>query len=264
MGSIGIPKRCNKLITTTPKLGDSLIQPDKGLQERIYYYWKLDIEVPRIDLEVIPDIAMDLVMSPDIPDFSILYFPAAEKFTIPLEGPISYLGVCCKIRASENLFGRPLSTLKTLAVGTETSASLGVTSLVNAIQGMTDPERIKSLFDAHFLNQASAIVNDHDTPGSVFDALFESLAPERIESVARHIGLSERQFRRVTTNLFGFSPKKIQRIMKLQLALRELFDDRSAISQVDYYDESHRIRELKKLTGLTPGEIRRMAENYNP
>jgi len=33
--------------------------------------------------------------------------------------------------------------------------------------------------------------------------------------------------------------------------------------RVDYHDDAHRIRELRALTGWTPGEIRRMAENYD-
>ena len=80
-------------------------------------------------------------------------------------------------------------------------------------------------------------------------------------ALAHRAGVSERQFRRETRRLFGLSPKKIQRIVRLQRAIGELIDGR--LSTTDYHDDSHRIRELRALTGWTPGEIRHLAETYN-
>ena len=64
-------------------------------------------------------------------------------------------------------------------------------------------------------------------------------------------------------SLFGFGPKKIQRIMRLQASLRALLTPDTLATDDGFYDEAHRIKEIRSLTGLTPGQSRRMAEIYN-
>jgi len=108
-----------------------------------------------------------------------------------------------------------------------------------------------------------ATTNYNNEALHALDFLLEHIEPVSIQSIAANAGLSERQFRRITSDLFGFSPKKIQRIMRLQTALQALFDTDITLLSDHYYDDSHRIKELKSLTGMTPGEIRQMAEKYN-
>lgn len=78
--------------------------PSTYLQRYIYYYWWLNIAPGDTTIEVIPDNAADLVMSPDIDKFSVLYFPAAEKFTIPLSGPITYVGISFRTEQTSSFF----------------------------------------------------------------------------------------------------------------------------------------------------------------
>ncbi len=60
-----------------------LLEPDDQLKLGIYYFWHINIAPGPVNLAVIPDNAIDLVMSPDLADFSALYFPVVEKFSIP-------------------------------------------------------------------------------------------------------------------------------------------------------------------------------------
>ncbi|MFT6305630.1 MAG: AraC-like DNA-binding protein [Flavobacteriaceae bacterium] len=82
-------------------------------------------------------------------------------------------------------------------------------------------------------------------------------------AIAARFGLSDQQFRSILTTMFGFGPKKVQRIVRLQLALRDLMQSKASGTLDGYYDGAHRICELRSLTGMTPGDIRRMAEIYN-
>ena len=84
-----------------------------------------------------------------------------------------------------------------------------------------------------------------------------------VRAMAAHVGLSERQFRRVMRDQLGLSPKQLHRVVRLQQSLREVLDAAGTPWTAGFYDDSHRIRELKALTGLTPGQIQRMAEIYN-
>lgn len=81
--------------------------------------------------------------------------------------------------------------------------------------------------------------------------------------MASKLGISERQFRRTVNDISGLSPKQVQRIVRLQQLLHELFNPQSRMATDGYYDDSHRIKEIKNLAGLTYGELRNMAEIYN-
>ena len=142
-----------------------LAAPDPCLAQLIDYYWLLTVSAASIDLQVIPDAAIDLVISLDIEGFAALYLPVARMRTIPIGGPVRFAGVCFR--------------------------------------------------------------------------------PDR------------------TRDLLGLGPKRVQRVLRLQAALAELLTSDEATEQDLYFDDSHRIRELKRLTGFTPGQIRRMAETYN-
>ncbi|MEL7144613.1 MAG: hypothetical protein AAFZ17_22885 [Cyanobacteria bacterium J06650_10] len=51
--------------------------------------------------------------------------------------------------------------------------------------------------------------------------------------------------------------------MRLQTALRALLTPDTLATDDGFYDEAHRIKEIRSLTGLTPGQIKHMAEIYN-
>jgi len=245
-----------------------LMSPDDRLLGGIYYYWLLQIEAEHVELGVIPDNALDLVLSPMIPEFSALYFPVSEKFSIPLDGPVVYVGVCFNVGKVHSIFPMPIKTLKDLSPGKETTLALGLETLAENIQGKSSAESIQQSMDHFFIRlvqspESTQLQGPPPERIKLLDHLLTTLDSSTIQILADQIGLSERQFRRITSSMFGCSPKKIQRIMRLQSALQELFDSDIRTLSDRYYDDSHRIKELKKLTGLTPGELRRMAENYN-
>jgi len=83
----------------------------------------------------------------------------------------------------------------------------------------------------------------------------ETRAMARIEELARRVGLSqsalERRFRRVV----GASPKKFASIVRLRhvLHLRSKGADFTSIAHAaGYYDQSHFIKDFKRLSGLAP------------
>jgi len=98
---------------------------------------------------------------------------------------------------------------------------------------------------------------------SAYQCFVDKLDAGSVQKVTKEIGLSERQFRRTIYSISGLSPKKVQRIVRLQQLLHELFTSESFISEDGFYDDAHRIKELKELAGLTYGEIRKMSEIYN-
>lgn len=245
-----------------------LSAPDSGLVSYIDYYWLLTIDQPALELEIIPDTAVDLVMSPDLTDFAALYFPTPEPYVIKLQGPVRYVGVCFRSACVAEILGLDFNALSQLKIGVDTLDSLYVSSLLIEIQGITSIGSTTKIFDEFWLTRLD---QTHHTDGVqsrishqvMIDALEDAIGPGNIASICKRLGVSERQFRRLSIDLFGLSPKKLQNILRLQSALEELFNCEPNQLQDWYYDDSHRIRELKRLTGCTPFQIRKMAEKYN-
>lgn len=245
-----------------------LAAPDSTLSAYIDYYWLLSIEQPSLVLQVIPDTAVDLVISPDIPEFAALYFPVSEKFDIKLEGPIHYAGVCFRSTAAPDLLQAELNALTQLTLGSDVIRQLDIKPLLAQIQTTYSMKQLVSHFDSFWMSRVASRDNSEKMKARIshhqlIKALENSVGCNSIATICQTLDISERQFRRLSNDLFGFSPKKLQNILRLQSALDELLHCEQHLFRDLYYDDSHRIRELKRLTGFTPKQIRQMAEKYN-
>jgi len=239
-----------------------LADPPEQFSTTIFYYWLLNIEVPEMDLEVIPDGAIDLVVSPSVPNFSAVYPPAINKFTIPLKGPIYYAGISFEPEAAQQFFAKDMKFLSNLEPGISTTQALDLERLASKIQGVTDIKNIQSIFNQELKEKKFQPTKRYGQ--SAYQFFVENLQSSGKLEVAQRLGVSERQFRRSMHDISGLSPKKVQRIIRLQQLLHELFNSQNLVHSEDgYYDDSHRIKETKELIGKTYKEIQEMAEIYN-
>ncbi|MGU3293771.1 helix-turn-helix domain-containing protein [Williamsia sp. M5A3_1d] len=80
----------------------------------------------------------------------------------------------------------------------------------------------------------------------------------RIDDVADHLGLGTRQLRRRCDDAFGYGPKTLHRILRVEDASRSL---REGVSLTDtahrhgYSDYSHMFREFRAVTGSSPSDV---------
>jgi AraC-like DNA-binding protein len=76
-----------------------------------------------------------------------------------------------------------------------------------------------------------------------------------ITDVAGQVGYSERQLRRRCETLFGYGPRRLGRILRLNQALDTARTGRpwaAVAAECRYADQAHLSREIKELTGLAP------------
>ena len=236
--------------------------PASTLVSRIHYYWELRIESANFRLSVIPDAAVDIVFSPDVPELCVAYPPSAERWQLDLEGPVRYLGICMPVARLQSNLGHTVQALGCLEVGYETILALDLESIADSIQSGLTLQQFSDLCDNHFLSRSAEDIDGKSKDLHRLQSLIGALSTDQIARIAERWHVSERQLRRLTSDWVGMSPKKIQNVQRLQATLAELLTG-SPGTRDDFYDDSHRIRELRRLTGLTPGEIRRMAEKYN-
>ncbi|WP_218619509.1 helix-turn-helix domain-containing protein [Nocardiopsis flavescens] len=79
-----------------------------------------------------------------------------------------------------------------------------------------------------------------------------------VPGIAREHGMSERSLRRACDRLFGYGPKTLMSIHRLQRALRLARSGTplgGAAATAGYADQAHFSREVSRLTGLPPGVL---------
>lgn len=109
----------------------------------------------------------------------------------------------------------------------------------------------------------------HDSHGAEVDWRVRGLTTAnggpgvRVRDVARTLGVGERTLRDATRSLVGLRPKEVSRIVRLHKATALGLDglgDAEAAHRAGYTDQSHYIRECRRLLDETPGAFRSRGE----
>lgn len=92
-------------------------------------------------------------------------------------------------------------------------------------------------------------------------ALYALSARLPAEAITAEIGLTERSLRRLSVAEFGYGPKTLARILRLQRLLGGLERPNASLAglaaDAGFADQAHMNRDVLALTGLTPGDILR-------
>lgn len=99
-------------------------------------------------------------------------------------------------------------------------------------------------------------------PQGDMEALFNRLSGGTLHDFSAGAALGERTLRRRSRDHFGYGPKTLERVLRLQRLLGLLqkpASDNLAILayEAGYADQAHMSRDVKELTMLTPQDIRR-------
>lgn len=93
----------------------------------------------------------------------------------------------------------------------------------------------------------------------LFEWIFETNGQIRIKELSEKISWSSRQINRYFSKQFGLSLKTYCNIIRFQASLPYIKEGNIS-PQLDFTDQSHFIKEIKKLSGVSPKEL---SENKN-
>lgn len=114
-------------------------------------------------------------------------------------------------------------------------------------------------FDA-FCNKASQKIRSllpQETDArkhKLFELIFASDGDTNIRELSETIGWSERQINRYFNQQLGISLKTYCKILRFQASLHHIKDGQLS-PQLNFTDQSHFIKEIKKLSGVSPKEL---------
>jgi len=132
-----------------------------------------------------------------------------------------------------------------------------VTEIEERLRQTPDTATRMDLLHAWARHEAEAATEAHHQ----MDALFTCLLDGRIDADLQST-LGERTLRRRANDHFGYGPKTLNRVLRLQRLLRIFEHPRNeslAVSALEagYSDQAHMTRDVRELTTLTPLDIRR-------
>jgi AraC-like DNA-binding protein len=81
-----------------------------------------------------------------------------------------------------------------------------------------------------------------------------------LDDLARHAGMSTRQFRRLCLEKTGLSPKLLARVLRFRHAVSRIepaAGDATVALDCGYYDQAHLIRDFREFAGQPPGRLKR-------
>ncbi|MBC9727441.1 helix-turn-helix transcriptional regulator [Streptomyces sp. TRM68367] len=100
---------------------------------------------------------------------------------------------------------------------------------------------------------------DTDPPDPLLGQIVAALHAGRpVAQTADELGLGVRQLHRRALTAFGYGPKTLARVLRLQRALALARADvplAETAARAGYADQAHLAREVKDLTGLPPGRL---------
>jgi len=129
---------------------------------------------------------------------------------------------------------------------------------LDAVCGAAETRRISEAAEPLAALEAFAVRRWHEPDPAMLAVAAGARTGRPVGAIADRCGLSPRHLQRRCRNSFGYGPKTLARILRMQRALDlarrgRTFADVSAAA--GYADQAHLARDVKALAGVTLGEL---------
>jgi AraC-like DNA-binding protein len=178
-------------------------------------------------------------------------------------GNVITLQVALKPQAVATIFALPASDLAADLLGPD---SIGAEDLLNQLLAASeDEERIEAVWAYLRLKQALAGPRDELVERSL--ELIQKNVGMTVQTLIQTLNLSERQFEKRFARTVGCPPLRYLRVKRINEALRLMATGRyERLTEIAYalnfYDQSHFIRDMKEFSWLTPTELSQQVSEF--
>ncbi|MEU9987324.1 helix-turn-helix domain-containing protein [Streptomyces sp. NPDC048045] len=198
---------------------------------------------------VLPDGCMDLLYS----EGRLLVAGPDTRAYVPVGPPRAWTGIRFFPGTAPALLGVPAHELRDARVEL---ADLWPAARVRRLRGRVEASRDPAAaLEEIALDRAARSA----APEALLRRLVECLDGGRaVAATAAELGLGARQLHRRCLTAFGYGPKTLARILRLQRALalaRSGVPYAEAAARAGYADQPHLAREVRELAGSTLGEL---------
>lgn len=228
------------------------LEPCADLRDFIKTYWYYENNTTGdVDYTILPDACFDILIYFLGDRFEKVSITGlwTEPVDVTMKSTIKVFAIRLKPLAAEYILNMSISNAKN-------SSFDGLTFLDNLgvkIDSISELKDLKSVADDRMID----IISSSDI-GIRKEKLFKCIEEHRgnisVSELSRTVGLSSRQINRYFNTWFGLSLKQYCSINMIKQCYPKL-SNKEFFPPEGYYDQSHYIRNIKKFTGVTPGEI---------
>jgi AraC-like DNA-binding protein len=226
-----------------------IIKPDKSIDGFVESFWLLqNLSDSDREVMVLPDGRIDLIFSKptDGPFRATLLGIGTYPDKAILTSKTTMFVVSFKLLATEYIFQHSISNL--LNNAENLSADFWNISEVD-------------LNDFDFLCKKATKIIQSLFPKDIdkrkqklFDLIYSSNGETTVTELSEKVYWSSRQINRYFNKQFGMSLKAYCEILRFQASLSHIREGK-LYPQLDFTDQSHFIKEIKKLSGVSPKEL---------
>lgn len=241
--------------------------PRRELSPFIARVWACDDPAQGHREVVLPTGAMHVVIRLDPPlrvfdgeeprtiGHAIIGGARASAYVRDVSRPVCSVGAELRPGAAELLLGVPAVELAERHTRLDDVWGRFADELRERLAAAGDPQRRLDAFEAALLARLPRVRAIHP---AVAHALARFAARDDVAAVVDDVGYSHRRFIALFRDAVGLSPKRYCRVQRLQRAIASIPTRPLAEVAIDagYSDQAHLSRELRELTGLSPGEYR--------
>lgn len=159
-----------------------------------------------------------------------------------------------------NLFKIKSSDFYRYCVNGESVFKKDIYHLWELLQSFRDVNDMKKLFESHFLDYAKKFYCRFDLINDIISYIGKSNGMIRISQICNIYNITPRSLERHFRDEIGISPKELLQIFRINKAIKLITDNPdcnlTGISYLSgYYDQSHFIKDIKQMTGISPGYL---------
>jgi AraC-like DNA-binding protein len=231
----------------------------------IMHYWLVNWDLPagvRQTVETLPHPNIQLVFTSCDPVSILVHGVHTSKFTRTLEGRACVFGVKFAAGGFRPFCNHPVAALRGKTVNATRIFGPEIERLAPMlVSDQLEEEKIAAA-NRFFLNRIPASNADATLAALLVNLILTTPEIHTVNELAAHAGASERSLQRLFHEYVGATPKWVIRRYRMHELVERLnsgarLDWASVAADLGYFDQSHLIRDFRRLTGYTPEQYRR-------
>lgn len=223
-------------------------KPEDAISDFVSTYWLIENTTDKNNITLIPDAFFDLILAKDADkDFEIWLVGLGTTFEDHKEmPPTKMFGISFKLIASEYIFHHPIADFQN-----------GAKKLQDNFWDFSESDLIdinKLIKKANNKIKQLIPLEVDIRKKRLFELLYQTNGDITVSELAEKSYWSSRQINRYFNHQFGISLKSYCNFLRFRSSYEHLKDGR-LFPEENFSDQAHFIREVKKLSGVSPKEL---------
>ncbi|MFH0734987.1 MAG: AraC family transcriptional regulator [bacterium] len=226
------------------------IKADVFLSNFIKCFWEFQNKQEDTEHTILPDGYFDLILEIENESLTDLFLTGVwtKPQNVFIKKGVKLLGIRCKLISAEFLFKQEIKTIL------DKSSSLPITFWEINEMPFNEFDKFSNILSKNIHQKLESINKIDARKFNLFDIIYQQKGCLEVGELSKLIYWSSRQINRYFNKQFGFSLKTFSNILRCFAAYKDIANGKTS-PPLDFYDQAHFIKEIKRHTGNTPKQL---------